>query len=587
MKTQLTLILALLLSLYVGCTGAAAEKADGVPAAASVPGTPFRVSRNVSSLLDTYCFSCHNEETRKGEPMKVETNRVAEITVEAAREHADPFLAVNLDVEFTDPAGAKKLVPGFWAGGRKWKVRYASPLVGVHRWRSLSNVADDAGLHGLAGSVEVTGSTLANPLFRHGPLRVAENRRHFEHADGTPFLWLGDTWWKCLCKRMTWEGFQELTADRKAKGFNVVQIVCGPYPDEEMMEARWENEGGKPYEKKDFTVMNPAYFDHADRRLLHLMEQGIVPVIVGGWGRPQGGGQPTIVQVGLDGYKRHWRHLVARYGAYPVAWILGGEASDHNGPWAELAKYLHDIDSFRRLLVYHAPEHPREAIRKHNELFDFDMVGIGHEGMATAGKTLELIQSCLAQTPERPALCGEACYEGHMQTNFQDIQRHMFWSFMLSGAAGHTYGAAGIWHASVEGDCGHTGISGHPYDYTTWKEGMSFPGATQVGLGKKLLEKYPWRRFEPHPEWVSKGQFAAGIPGEIAFVYLPRRRIYDWSGFTVKGLTAGASYTAFFFDPATGRRFDQGKFTTADGAWRPEHVPSPQDWVLVVEKLKP
>lgn len=48
---------------------------------------------------------------------------------------------------------------------------------------------------------------------------------------------------------MTWEGFQELIDNRKAKGFNAVQVVCGPYPDEAMMEARWENEGGKPVSK--------------------------------------------------------------------------------------------------------------------------------------------------------------------------------------------------------------------------------------------------------------------------------------------------------------------------------------------------
>ena len=46
-----------------------------------------------------------------------------------------------------------------------------------------------------------------------------------------------------------------------------------------------------------------------------------------------------------------------------------------------------------------------------------------------------------------------------MQTNFQDVQRHLFWSFMLSGAAGHTYGAAGIWQASVEGDPGIDPVS--------------------------------------------------------------------------------------------------------------------------------
>ena len=33
------------------------------------------------------------------------------------------------------------------------------------------------------------------------------------------------------------------------------------------------------------------------------------------------------------------------------------------------------------------------------------------------------------------------------------------------------------------------GISGHEYDFRTRKEGMAHPGATQVGLGRKLLEK--------------------------------------------------------------------------------------------------
>ena len=43
---------------------------------------------------------------------------------------------------------------------------------------------------------------------------------------------------------------------------------------------------------------------------------------------------------------------------------------------------------------------------------------------------------------------------------------------------------------------------GQVYDWTTWKEGMNYPGATQLGIGKKLLEQYPWWRFEPHPEWA-------------------------------------------------------------------------------------
>lgn len=514
--------------------------------------------------------------------IKIEANQVAEVKLDSGKTYENPFVEIELDAVVTQPDGDKLQVPMFWEGGKRWRLRYASSEVGVHTFRTECSDNSNTTLHGMEGKIEVTASTSENLLYRHGPIRVAKDKRHFEHADDTPFLWLADTWWKGLCKRMTWEGFQELTADRTAKGFNAVQIVCGPYPDEAMMESRWENEGGMPYEKKDFSVVNPKYFDYADRRIKHLVHAGIVPVIVGGWGRPQGGGKSTLMQVGLDGFKRHWRNLVARYGAYPTVWMVGGEAKDAYGPWSELARYLKDTDPYERMACYHAPGHPRSAL-KDNSMFDFDMIAIGHAGMDTVNKTFSLMKSSFETSPMRPALCGEACYEGHMQTNFQYIQRHMFWSFMLSGAAGHTYGAAGIWHSSVEGDPGITPI----YDWTTWKQGMNYPGSKQLGLGKNLLEEYPWERFESHPEWVGKGSFAAGIPGEIRIIYLPRRNIYNWKGPTVMNLEADVSYSFFYFDPATGRRFDQGSVAaSASGEYKAPRLPSPQDWVLVFETKK-
>ena len=146
--------------------------------------------------------------------------------------------------------------------------------LGQHRFLSQCNDTADAGLHGVAGAIELAPYTGDNVLLTHGPIQVAADQRHFAHADGTPFLWLGDTWWKGLCKRMTWDGFRELTADRRAKGFTVVQIVCGVYPDEAPFEPRWENEGGKPYLDRAFTTVNPDYFAYADRRLQHLVEIG-------------------------------------------------------------------------------------------------------------------------------------------------------------------------------------------------------------------------------------------------------------------------------------------------------------------------
>jgi hypothetical protein len=42
----------------------------------------------------------------------------------------------------------------------------------------------------------------ANPFYTHGPIHVAASHRHFEHADGTPSFWLGDTWWMGLTERL-------------------------------------------------------------------------------------------------------------------------------------------------------------------------------------------------------------------------------------------------------------------------------------------------------------------------------------------------------------------------------------------------
>lgn len=528
---------------------------------------------------------------RVGAAQDAEANVMVEIPFQAKNAHADPFKNVTLDVVFTDPKGTRKTVPAFWAGGDQWKVRYASPVLGTHGYRTQCSDANDAGLHGIEGRIEIKPYTGKNLLYRHGPIRVAKGRRHFAHADGTPFFWLADTWWKCLCKRMTWEGFQELTADRKAKGFTVVQIVCGPYPDESFLEKRLENEGGMPYETRDFTVVNPKYFDYADRRIQHLIDAGIAPAIVGAWGRSD---CDSMKAIGVEGLKRHWRYLVARYGAYPVFWILAGEIPDKTkwgqGPWAEVAKYLRSIDPYHRLLTCHTGHGRRGADGDVNAI-DYDMVGGNHdERVAVAAKTLAILTTAYSKDPPMPVLVGETCYEGHMQQGFGDVQRRIFWMNMLSGAAGHTYGAAGIWHAGVEGNPGHSGAwGGQVYDWTTWKEGMKYPGSTQLGLGKKLLEQYPWSRFEPHPEWAP-GCLAAGIPGEVRFVYLPRRNIYNWSGPTVKDLEPNIDWHVYYFDPATGRTFDQGvikataKDKTSPAVTFKKNVPSPQDWVLVFER---
>jgi hypothetical protein len=510
---------------------------------------------------------------------------VFETSFESAKAYPNAFTEVEVDVVFKQGEKQWK-VPAFWAGDKKWTVRFAPPLQGKYTYRVECTDQANTGLNGSEQSLSVAAYTGDNPLLKHGFLRVSQDKRHFEHADGTPFLWLGDTWWKSLCKRMTWEGFQELTADRRAKGFNVVQIVCGPYPDEDTMKDSWDNEGGKPYGTKDFSVVNLKYFEYSDRRIKHLVDNGIVPAIVGGWGR---GDCDGLAMAGVEGMKRHWRNLLARYGAYPTIWIVGGESK---GPeWGKIAMYLKSLDAYDKPLTIHPPC----GVPCDRSVFNFEMLQTGHGGLNDGRPTpgtnaVPQLKKAMELSPTLPVLIGEFCYEGHMQEGAPDVQRHVFWGSMLTGSAGLTYGAAGIWHASVEGNPGTKNI----YDFTTWKEGMNYPGAAQLGRGKKLLEQYQWWRFQSHPEWVDKDCFAAGIPGEVRFIYRPKRGIYNWSETVVKDLEPDVDWQVYYWDPVSGRKFDQGviKATAKTGDKYAKQVvfkkkvPSPQDWVLVMERAE-
>ncbi|HHE72352.1 MAG TPA: DUF4038 domain-containing protein, partial [Chloroflexi bacterium] len=158
-------------------------------------------------------------------------NHVVEWTYTSAQANEDPFNELELDVVIRHADGESWRMPAYWAGGQEWRVRFTPPKAGLYETTTMCT-DPDSDLHCVCGGLEVAPSAGANALFAHGPLRLAASRRTLEYADGTPFFWLGDTWWMGLCQRLSWpDDFQELTADRVAKGFTVIQIVAGLYPD--------------------------------------------------------------------------------------------------------------------------------------------------------------------------------------------------------------------------------------------------------------------------------------------------------------------------------------------------------------------
>ena len=511
----------------------------------------------------------------------------------SGKQYADPFNQVDVDAIISLPGGSEERIPAFWAGDSTWRVRYAPPVPGVYRVRSVASDTGNRDLHGQAMTLKVEPYAGGNPHYKHGVLRVAEDRRHFQHADGTPFFWLGDTWWMALCKRLNWpDGFESLTADRVRKGFTMVQIVAGLYPDMEPFDERGANEAGYPWER-DFSRVNPAYFDMADGRIQHLAEQGLAACIVGFWGY-------FIPRMGMDKVRKHWRYLVARWSAYPVVWCLAGEgtmpyylsktpeqdAETQKHGLTELARYVRSIDAHHHPITIHPSSSARLCVDD-AAVLDFDMLQTGHSDRQSASGTIETLNGSLAATPKMPVLIGEVCYEGIQEASRQEVQRFMFWSSLLSGSAGHTYGANGIWQVNTREKPYGLSPHGHSWGGPAWDVAAQLPGSGQLGLAKGLLTRYSWAKLEPHPDLIeprwSKADywkpFAAEIPGEAVIAYLPA----SYSGATFRNLKAG-SYRAFFFNPTDGAEIEIGAVTPdASGSWKIAEVPIFQDWAVVLE----
>ena len=523
-----------------------------------------------------------------------ERNVAAEFSFHSSKTYRDPFNEVTLDAVVIAPDGKVLKVPAFWAGGNEWRIRFASPTLGTHRFRTVCSDTQNADLHGREGVIEVVPYEGKNPLFHHGPLRVASGGRHLEHLDGTPFFWLADTWWMALCKRLDFAGFRLLTADRVQKGFSVIQTVAGLYCDLPPFDPRGANAAGFPW-TSEFGTINPEYFDDADLRIEWLIRGGLTPCILGCWGF-------YLPWMGVEKMQKHWRYLIARYGAYPVVWCMAGESimpyyltktREEDGKmqragWTEVTRYVREIDPFHRLVSVH----PYEVASKEIDdvsLLDFDMLQPGHMDRAALPSGVKwMIESC-AREPRTPVINAEVCYEGFGDACRPDVQRLMFWTTMLTGGAGHSYGANGMWQMNGRDEPFGPSPRGMSWGHTPWEDAYRFAGSAQLSLGKKLLERFEWWRFEPHHEWVEPRwsekdyflPYAAGIPGELRVIYTP----LTGGPLCFKAFETGSVWQGLLWDPITGKEYDLGEITPdAQGDWAYTRPPIFQDWVFVFQR---
>jgi hypothetical protein len=528
--------------------------------------------------------------------MEIPRNRVLDLRFTAINPHNTPD-TLEFWVLIETPDGKTFKIQGFWVGKSDWRVRFAPEEIGHYSYTTICTDTSDPGLHEQRGKFDVIDSAPSNPLYAHGRLHVHPSKKFLEHADGTPFFWLGDTWWMGLTARLHWpEEFQQLTADRVQKGFTVIQIVAGLYPDMPPFDERGANEAGFPWSYSStpdggliFDRINPDYFDLMDRRIAYLVESGLVPCIVGFWGY-------FLLKMGLPAAKKHWQYLIARYGAYPVVWCIAGEAMmkyylDPNpskpqqkqllNAWSQLTEFVKQRDPFHNPITIHPTQYGHRQLDQ-SKLLDINMLQTGHANILTQVKTIANTERMVitARKESMPVVVGEVCYEGIMETNHAEIQRCLFWATFLSGGVGFTYGANGIWQMNRKERPFGPSPYGISWGHTSWDDAAKLPGSASVGIAKSILCRFKWWEFMPHPEWVKDNYvYCGGIAGEVRVCYLltPKR-------IKLLRFDRHLQFVAYWINIKTGDRIDIGQITPdTHGTWLSPSPPLHQDWILVVE----
>ena len=175
------------------------------------------------------------------------------------------------------PDTAPKTVPGYWDGGRTWRVRFRPDDVGS--WAYTTSSDRVCGLQGRTGTFDCTEpDRRSNALLEHGPVDLSASGTHLSHHDGTPFFFLGDTVWNgaMLSTDSDWDDYLE---DRLAKNFSAVQFVT---------QAPWigafsNAEGEVAVSGNPSMPVNPHFFRRIDARMDAINDRGLLAVPVLAW----------------------------------------------------------------------------------------------------------------------------------------------------------------------------------------------------------------------------------------------------------------------------------------------------------------
>ena len=514
---------------------------------------------------------------------------VAEISFTSATSRENPYTEVDLWVEFTSSGGSTLRRPAFWDGGSVWKVRLAAPVMdGEWTYRTVCSDPADTSLHGREGCVRLENCRTVPELVGRGPLRMQENARQMEHADGTPFLMVADTPW-ALPFRGTEESVTTYARNRQSRGFNAA-LLMSVQPDQRATGPRDRTQPGsfgvgfEDLSEGHLNQLNPEYFQLLDKLIGILLEHGIVPVYSPVF---QGYGWKGLGTLGggadLEEYTRYVRYLVARYGAWPAIWLASADSAARDPVVTAAGEAFQQWDAYRQPTgIHYSPfddrlanwtDDPRHGLHFNRQYqdapwLDFQWAQTGHN----AEHFPEKVAAMWENSPPKAVANGEPTYEniagmGHASGWWQG---HEAWSNLVHGGTmGVVYGAGGLWNWKLSAD--EPGWENWCNTQASWREAIDFEGSRYVGYISEALHGLPMAGMEPRSD-LSGGHPLLAVEGVFYLAYLP-----TGGSIQIEGIAAGLKWR--WFNPMTGKVVLSG---VCNGAPAPFSSPGPGPWVLLV-----
>ncbi len=428
--------------------------------------------------------------------------------------------AATLNVIFTGPKGRTFTIPAFTDDGKTYHFRAAFPIAGVWEWRTICE-NPNAGLHNRKGKILVKKYEGNNPLYKHGDLRVSDDKRYLVHSDGTPFLWMGDTGWIVELKS-TMDEWRYYVDTRASQKFSVIQITPTGFikksPDTTKGATSF-TEDGRP---------DSVFWQNLEEKVSYANEKGLVVLFVGV------GGKLNDLFSKNPNNQNFASYIAARFAGHTVIFSPSFDQKFDEGN----QNVAQELKGLTQHLVTQHPGTNYPTILKYRNDSSLNFCGLqsGHHD----GKLPEAYKAARVWTldlwngvPIKPVINIEAMYDGYGDNsgpNWREKDaRKLGWISWLSGSRGYTYGAGDIRPKVPNGNGGIWTFNTNSTTFDYWRKAILWASAHQMTMMGDFFQSINWWNLVPAQELIlnqaedemSKMVISKSKKGDLILAYLP------------------------------------------------------------------